>query len=77
MSEDRFNLKPIGQANQSLRQRLSLKEELMLAIAPTFTILSVMAFVEVLSRQRLLFAPLAASAFLVYLDPRHGCNDHA
>ncbi|MEP0917981.1 HPP family protein [Leptolyngbya sp. DQ-M1] len=27
-----------------------------------------------LSRQRLLFASLAASAFLIYLDPQHGTN---
>lgn len=27
-----------------------------------------------LSRQRLLFASLASSAFLIYLDPRHGTN---
>lgn len=29
---------------------------------------------EGLSRQRLLFASLAASAFLVYLNPQHGTN---
>ncbi|MEC4818085.1 MAG: hypothetical protein SAK29_33165 [Scytonema sp. PMC 1069.18] len=33
-----------------------------------------LAFVEVLSRQRLLFASLASSAFLIYLDPQHGSN---
>ena len=33
-----------------------------------------MGFVEVLSRQRLLFASLASSAFLIYLDPQHGTN---
>ena len=36
--------------------------------------LSVLALVEVLSRQRLLFASLASSAFLIYLDPQHGTN---
>lgn len=36
--------------------------------------LGVFAFVEVLSQQRLLFAPLASSAFLIYLDPQHGMN---
>jgi CBS-domain-containing membrane protein len=30
--------------------------------------------VEVLSRQRLLFASLASSAFLIYLDPQHSTN---
>jgi CBS-domain-containing membrane protein len=36
--------------------------------------LLVLGFVEVLSRQRLLFASLASSAFLIYLDPQHGTN---
>nr|WP_228035807.1 HPP family protein [Oculatella sp. LEGE 06141] len=36
--------------------------------------MGVLAFVEVLSRQRLLFASLASSAFLIYLDPQHGTN---
>jgi tryptophan-rich sensory protein len=45
-----------------------------LAVAPTLTVLAVFALVEALSRQRLLFASLAASAFLIYLDPQHGTN---
>lgn len=36
--------------------------------------LAVLSLVEVLSRQRLLFASLASSAFLIYLDPQHGTN---
>ncbi len=36
--------------------------------------LGVFALVEVLSQQRLLFASLASSAFLIYLDPQHGVN---
>ena len=32
------------------------------------------ALVEVLSRQRILFASLASSAFLIYLDPQHATN---
>lgn len=67
-------MKPIRGANRSLRQRLDLKGELALATAPTFTILAVLALVEVLSQQRLLFASLASSAFLIYLDPQHGTN---
>lgn len=43
----------------------------MLAILPTVTVLLVFALVDAWSRQRLLFASLAASAFLVYLDPEH------
>ena len=68
------SLKPLAEANNSLRSRLDLKGELILAIAPTVTILIVLALVEALSRQRLLFASLAASAFLIYLDPQHSTN---
>jgi CBS-domain-containing membrane protein len=67
-------LKPIAGTDRPSRRYLSLKEELLLATAPTLTILSVMALVEVLNGQRLLFASLAASAFLIYLDPHHGSN---
>lgn len=71
MSRNRLSVESIEGAKRSLRQRLSLREELMLATAPTLTVLSVLVFVEVLSRQRLLFASLASSAFLVYLEPHH------
>ena len=74
MSRNRSSLKPIKGANRSLRQRLDLRGELLLAAAPTALVLSVLALVEVLSRQRLLFASLASSAFLIYLDPQHGTN---
>lgn len=74
MSQNRKSLKPIEGANRSLRRRLGLKGELLLATAPTAVVLGVLALVEVLSRQRLLFASLAASAFLIYLDPQHGTN---
>jgi CBS-domain-containing membrane protein len=53
---------------------LDLKGELALATAPTLTVLGVLALVEVLSRERLLFASLASSAFLIYLAPQHGTN---
>jgi len=56
------------------RRRLALKDELLLALLPTVTVLAVLVPVEALSRQRLLFASLASSAFLIYLDPRHGTN---
>lgn len=74
MAQKRSSLKPLKGANRSLRSRLSLKGELALATAPTLTVLGVLALVEVLSRQRLLFASLASSAFLIYLDPQHGTN---
>lgn len=74
MNQDRTSLKPIEGANRSLRRRLTLKGEFALAFAPTTIILAVLALVEVLSQQRLLFASLASSAFLIYLDPQHGTN---
>jgi CBS-domain-containing membrane protein len=74
MSRNRLSLEPMKGANRSSRHRLSLKEELLLATAPTITILTVLALVELLSRQRLLFASLASSAFLIYLDPHHSSN---
>lgn len=72
--EKRESLKPIEGAERSLRKRLDLKEEFMLALLPALTILAVFALIEVFSRQRLLFASLASSAFLIYLDPQHGTN---
>ncbi|WOD36963.1 HPP family protein [Nodosilinea sp. E11] len=74
MSQDRKSLKPIKGANRALRRRLNLRGELALAIAPTAVVLAVLALVEALSQQRLLFASLASSAFLIYLDPQHGTN---
>lgn len=68
------SLKPVEGANRSLRERLDLKGEFALAFVPTVTVLLVFALVEVLSQQRLLFASLASSAFLIYLDPQHGTN---
>ncbi|WP_211235072.1 HPP family protein [Azohydromonas australica] len=55
-------------------RRGGLRGELLLALLPRATVLLVLAFVEVLARQRLLFASLASSAFLIYLDPQHEMN---
>jgi CBS-domain-containing membrane protein len=55
-------------------RRGGLRGELLLALLPTATVLLVLAFVEALARQRLLFASLASSAFLIYLDPEHEMN---
>lgn len=67
-------MKPIEGADRPLRRRLTLGGEFALAVVPTLTVLCVFALIEVLSRQRLLFASLASSAFLIYLDPQHGTN---
>lgn len=68
------SIAPIQGGNRPARRKLSLKGELALATAPTLTVLGVLALVEALSKQRLLFASLASSAFLIYLDPQHGTN---
>ena len=68
---DNDTVKPIRSIT---RRRLTLAQEFMLALLPTATVLVVYAFIEVLSNQRLLFASLASSAFLIYLDPQHGTN---
>lgn len=64
----------VSSAPVPTRRRLGLKKELMLALLPTVTILLVLVFVEALTRQRLLFASLASSAFLIYLDPTNRVN---
>lgn len=74
MPEELSSLEPIEGRRRSLRKRLHIRGELLLALLPTLTVLAVLALVEVLSEQRLLFASLASSAFLIYLDPQHGTN---
>lgn len=70
----RESLLSSSKRRQALRARLSVRAELMLAGLPTATVLVVFAFVEAVTEQRLLFASLASSAFLIYLDPEHGTN---
>ena len=71
---DLQSLEPVEGADRSIRRRLRLRDEFLLALMPTAVILVVLALVEVLTEQRLLFASLASSAFLIYLDPQHGTN---
>jgi CBS-domain-containing membrane protein len=74
MSQKFSTVEPLREKRQSLRRRLGLKGEIALATAPTIIVLLVMAVVENLTQQRLLFASLASSAFLIYLDPQHSTN---
>ena len=46
----------------------------MLAILPVVTVLLVLWLLKLLSNQQLLFASLASSCFLIYLDPSHPTN---
>jgi CBS-domain-containing membrane protein len=67
-------LEPLAAAARRRRERLDLRDEFILALLPTTTVLIVLLLVETVARQRLLFASLASSAFLIYLDPHHGTN---
>lgn len=71
---DKRSMAPIEGAARALRRRLDVRAELTLALLPTATVLVMLVALEVLSDQRLLFASLASSAFLIYLDPLHGTN---
>ena len=74
MPDELDSLQPSKPSSRRGRQRLSRKDELLLALLPTATILIVLGVVETLTKQRILFASLASSAFLIYLDPKHGTN---
>lgn len=65
---------PLADTPEAVRRRFGLRDELLLAALPTLTVLAVLALVQALTRQRLLFASLASSAFWIYLDPRHATN---
>ncbi len=55
-------------------RRYDLKTELSLALLPTVTMGAVLLLLEHYSQQHLLFASLASSAFLIYLNPQHRTN---
>lgn len=74
MGQQRERLKSVRGGNSPLRRGLGLKDELALALLPALTVLGVLVLLEAVTRQRVLFASLASSAFLIYLDPRHGMN---
>ena len=66
--------RPEAGGESMLRRRLGLKGEFRLVLFPTLIVLVVLALVDVLTRQRLLFASLASGAFLIYLEPLHRMN---
>ena len=74
MTEKLETLKPLDKKSEVSGEHATLKSKIMLALLPTVTVLVVLALLEAFSRQRLLFASLASSAFLIYLDPRHEAN---
>ena len=74
-SAGRETLKPLQKGRPaSTCHRLPLADELSLALLPTATVLIVLVLLETFSHQRILFASLASSAFLIYLDPEHTTN---
>jgi CBS-domain-containing membrane protein len=56
------------------RARLPVRKELALAVFPTITVLGMLWILEMFGHQRILFASLASSAFLIYLEPLHATN---
>lgn len=56
------------------RPRLGFRREVALALLPTSTVLALLFLLRLLSSQQLLFASLASSCFLIYLDPAHPTN---
>ncbi len=59
---------------RSTTRRGGLLGELALAVPPTLTVLGALVLVAQLTRQHILFASLASSAFLIYRDPLHQMN---
>lgn len=55
-------------------KRYNLKTKIQLALLPTVVMGIVLFLLETYSKQHLLFASLASSAFLIYLDPEHPTN---
>jgi CBS-domain-containing membrane protein len=56
------------------RPRLGWRREVLLALLPTITVLGLLWLLKLLSNQQLLFASLASSCFLIYVDPGHPTN---
>ncbi len=65
---------PLDDKPAEVRRRFGTRQELMLALLPTTIVLLVFGAVQAWSKQELLFASLASSAFLIYLDPKHATN---
>jgi CBS-domain-containing membrane protein len=74
MNTQHTSMQPGTSTTRRLRQRLTQHGELLLALLPTLTVLAMLWRLEALNNQWLLFASLASSAFLIYLDPKHGTN---
>lgn len=67
-------IKRLSRITHRGRRRYSFKGELALAILPTLTVLTVLFLIENFAKQRILFASLASSSFLIYRDPHSQMN---
>jgi CBS-domain-containing membrane protein len=56
------------------RRRGGVLGEFGLAVPPTITVMAVVLLIQGVAGQRLLFASLASSAFLIYYEPLHRMN---
>lgn len=65
---------PRNLEGQRRRARVGIVRELGFAVPPTFTVVAVIFLIQGLTNQRLLFASLAGSAFLIYYEPMHHMN---
>ena len=67
--EELDSFEPVAGADRALRRRLDLHGEFMLAVLPTLTVLAVLALVELVTEQRLLFGlALGITGVLVVLE---------
>lgn len=62
------------QAEGRVTRRGGVWGELLLALPPTLIALGTLLLIEALRHERVLFASLASSAFLIYRDPAHPMN---
>lgn len=62
------------QAGGRPERRGGVVGEFLLALPATLTVLGALGLVEALRHERILFASLASSAFLIYRDPTHPMN---
>lgn len=72
-----MNAVPIDSTPERIRhsnRRGGFMGEAALAIPPALTVIGVVLLIQGITSQKLLFASLASSAFLIYYDPLHRMN---
>lgn len=74
MSKEPDAIDLIEGTNRTGRLRLPLRDEVILAVLPTLTVLLVLWVGDVLTSRPVLLSALASSAFLIYVDPMLATN---